>query len=64
MNTPGIIKYPFWRMTAPNPGSFYACVNAGEAFCPEEIADWSLCLNKDINEVLRQMKEHTEKEKK
>ena len=47
MNTPGIIKYPFWRMTAQNPGSFYTCVNAGEAFCPEEIADRSLCPNKD-----------------
>ena len=64
MNTPGIIKYPFWRMTAQNPGSFYTCVNAGEAFCPEEIAGRSLCLNKDINEVLKQMKEQYERKNK
>lgn len=28
-NTPGIIKYPFWRMTARNPKAVYACVNYG-----------------------------------
>lgn len=28
-NTPGIIKYPFWRMTAANPRAVYACVNKG-----------------------------------
>ena len=26
-NTPGIIKYPFWRMTAENPKATYICVN-------------------------------------
>ncbi len=26
-NTPVIIKYPFWRMTAKNPNAFYACIN-------------------------------------
>ena len=31
-NTPGIIKYPFWQMTAENPKAVYACVNYGEAF--------------------------------
>ncbi len=30
-NTPGIIKYPFWQMTAENPRAVYACVNDGEA---------------------------------
>ena len=28
-NTPGIIKYPFWQMTAKNPKAIYACVNFG-----------------------------------
>lgn len=54
-NTPVIIKYPFWRMTAQNEKSFYACVNFGEAYCPEEIADRSLCLNADIGNVLEKM---------
>ena len=26
-NTPGIIKYPFWRMTAQNPNAIYICIN-------------------------------------
>ncbi len=26
-NTPGIIKYPFWQMTASNPSATYACLN-------------------------------------
>lgn len=26
-NTPVIIKYPFWHMTAKNPNAVYACVN-------------------------------------
>lgn len=38
MNTPAIIKFPFWRMTAENPKAVYACVNLGQACCPAEIA--------------------------
>ena len=34
-NTPGIIKYPFWQMTAQNPNAVYACINNGEAVCPK-----------------------------
>lgn len=51
-NTPAIIKYPFWKMTAENPNSFYACVNFGEAFCPDEIAKRSVCFDDDISKVL------------
>lgn len=51
-NTPVIIKYPFWQMTAQNPRAVYACVNYGEAFCPKEIEDRSICLNEDIQQVL------------
>ena len=52
-NTPVIIKYPFWQMTAKNPNAVYACVNFDEAFCPEELKDNSICINGDIAEVLR-----------
>lgn len=51
-NTPGIIKYPFWQMTAQNPKAVYVCVNSGEAFCPGEIARRSVCINDDIGSVL------------
>lgn len=53
-NTPAIIKYPFWRMTAENPKAAYACVNLGEACAPTEITDRSICINADIGEVLKQ----------
>ena len=52
MNTPGIIKYPFWQMTAQNPKAVYACINYGEAMCPQEIGQKSICVNSDIAGVL------------
>ncbi len=51
-NTPGIVKYPFWRMTAANPKAVYACVNAGEAVCPTAIAGQAILLDADIADVL------------
>ena len=53
MNTPRIIKYPFWQMTAENPKAIYACVNFGEACVPVEIAKRSICINADIGEILK-----------
>ena len=55
MNTPGIIKYPFWQMTYRNPGAVYACINYGEAYAPEEIAGRSVCIDGDIGNVLGQV---------
>ena len=52
-NTPGIIKYPFWQMTAKNPNAQYVCINFGDAFVPYEIEKRSLCINDDIGEVLQ-----------
>lgn len=51
-NTPVIIKYPFWQMTAQNPKATYACLNYGQAVCPVEIATRSICINEDIAKVL------------
>ena len=51
-NTPVIIKYPFWRMTAQNPQNTYACVNFGQAVCPREIKARSICVDADIEELL------------
>lgn len=51
-NTPVIIKYPFWQMTAKNPEATYACVNYGEAVCPNEIKEQAICIDGDIGEIL------------
>lgn len=49
MNTPVIIKYPFWRMTYKNKNARYACVNLDMAYAPEEIAAQSVCISADLN---------------
>ena len=51
-NTPVIIKYPFWRMTAANPRAVYACLNLGQAAAPREIQKQSICIDGDIGAVL------------
>ena len=56
-NTPAIIKYPFWQMTARNPKTVYACINQGEAFCPKQIEHQSICIDADIAKVLDDIKE-------
>ena len=55
-NTPAIIKYPFWQRTAKNPRAVYACVNQGQAYCPEEIRQQSVCVDGDIGAVLSALK--------
>ena len=54
-NTPVIIKYPFWQMTAKNPNAIYTCINQGQAVCPQEIERQSVCINADIGQVLQSM---------
>ena len=54
-NTPVIIKYPFWQMTAKNPKAIYACINQGQAVCPQEIERQSFCINADIGQVLQSL---------
>lgn len=57
-NTPVIIKYPFWNMTAQNPNAVYACVNLGESYCPSEIMEQSICINGDTGSVLSAIQDH------
>ena len=54
-NTPVIIKYPFWQMTAKNPNATYACINQGQAVCPPEIEQRSICMNADIGQILQNL---------
>ena len=54
-NTPVIIKYPFWQMTDKWQYAHYICLNYGQAYAPDEIKDKSVCVNKDIDEVIRRL---------
>ena len=56
-NTPVIIKYPFWQMTAENSKAVYACINMNEAICPDNIAKQSICMDNDIARVISDIKE-------
>ena len=51
-NTPVIIKYPFWQMTAKNPNAIYACINQGQAVCPADIRHKSICIDGDISNAI------------
>ena len=51
MNTPGIIKFPFWRMTAENPSAVFAEINQ-EIYVPDEIKSQSICIEGNIREVI------------
>ena len=55
-NTPVIIKYPFWQMTAKNPKAVYVSINNGEANRPKKIISRSICINSDISRVINDLK--------
>ncbi|MBR4906429.1 MAG: Sir2 silent information regulator family NAD-dependent deacetylase [Clostridia bacterium] len=52
MNTPAIIKYPFWKLTAQNKSATYVCVNLGEAECPKEIEDRAIVITADVADLI------------
>ena len=51
-NTPIIIKYPFWQMTAKNEQATYACINLGESVAPVEIDRQSILIDADAGRVI------------
>ncbi|WP_366142269.1 Sir2 silent information regulator family NAD-dependent deacetylase [uncultured Phascolarctobacterium sp.] len=55
MNTPAIIKFPFWHLANEWENGAYACINLGEAYAPEEIKAKSICINEDIGGVLQKL---------
>ena len=55
-NTPSIIKYPFWQMTANNPDATYACINYGEAIYPEEIQAQAIGIDSDIGQAIEDLR--------
>lgn len=54
-NTPVIIKYPFWKMTAQNRNAFYVCINLMDACCPKEIENQAVCIKEDIGTLLHEL---------
>ena len=42
-------------MTAGNKAAVYGCVNSGEAICPAEIEERSVCIRGDIGAVLKEL---------
>ena len=56
MNTPVIIKYPFWRMTDNNKNAHYVCINKDAAYVPKNIEKRSLCFSEDIADILSALK--------
>ena len=52
MNTPAIIKYPFWKLTAQHPDFTYVCVNSGEAECPPQIEDRAIVVKADVADLI------------
>ena len=55
-NTPGIIKFPFWRLTAQNNNSVYICINYERTDVPNDIRHRSICLEGDADEIVKTVK--------
>ena len=45
-------------MTANNTNATYACINQGQAFCPQEIKKRSICMDADIGQVMQSLFEN------
>ena len=56
-NTPVIIKYPFWRMTAQNPTAVYVRINKGQTYVPDTLVRQSVVIDGDIGYTLGQITE-------
>lgn len=54
-NTPVIIKYPFWQMTAENPNAVYICINYDQPLCPKDISHKAICIKADISAVMEDL---------
>ena len=54
-NTPGIIKYNFWQQVYQNPEAVYACLNMEEAQIPKEIADQSILISGDSDQIVQEL---------
>lgn len=55
LNTPGIIKYPFWQLTIQNPKANYVSINQGKVLVAEQIVNRSLAISNDIDQVFNEL---------
>jgi NAD-dependent SIR2 family protein deacetylase len=56
MNTPVIIKYPFWQWTLNNPQGDFVTIDAKTIMYPKEIENRSLGIKGDIDQILKYAK--------
>ncbi len=52
-NTPAIIKYPFWALTAKNPKARYVSINEEAFKMPAAISQRAVGLKMDIGDALK-----------
>ena len=50
-NTPGIIKYPFFRFVERNKNATYICINK-DTYCPQSMEKRAYCISEDIKNVI------------
>ncbi|MEI0565097.1 Sir2 silent information regulator family NAD-dependent deacetylase [Brachyspira pulli] len=55
-NTPGIIKYSFWKMALENKNSIYSSININDNHSIIGLEDRSIIINNDISETLTLLK--------
>ncbi|WP_194608157.1 SIR2 family NAD-dependent protein deacylase [Clostridium vitabionis] len=51
-NSPGVIKYPFWQMTASNPDSLFATIALKQACTWDRIEDRSIVIQADLDRAV------------
>lgn len=51
LNTPAIIKVPFWKWVGNNPEAMLITIDSQHIYYPEEIADQTIGLKMDINKL-------------
>ena len=56
-NTPAIIKYSFWDMALKNENSIYASVNLNDSYAPDNLKERSICIESDISNTIKLLKD-------
>lgn len=56
-NTPSIIKFSFWRLTAENPEAVFASIDLNAYTVPPQIAKRSILVSMDLAQALGELKE-------
>ncbi|MEE8807749.1 MAG: Sir2 silent information regulator family NAD-dependent deacetylase [Lactimicrobium sp.] len=59
-NSPGVIKYPFWQMTADNKNAIFATIDLNQPCTWNQIEDRSIVIQADLDQAIKdllQMKE-------